>query len=101
MRDAERREDRGAAGRERGMKRLRGDTTHNTINAGTRRRTETGHAAQRGRGEGVRDRERDREGEERGERCRERRGIDIGNGTKINADKIADKIADNRQDGRC
>ena len=25
---------------------------------------------------------------------RERRGMDIGNGTKINADKIADKIAD-------
>ena len=43
---------------------------------------------------GVRDRERDREGEERRERCRERRGMDIGNGTKINADKIADKIAD-------
>ena len=27
----------------------------------------------------MRDRERDREGEERGERCRERRGMDIGN----------------------
>ena len=89
MRDAERREDRGAAERERGMKRLR---RHNTQHD---QRWNKARDRDRARGtEGARDRKRDREGEERGERCRERRGMDIGNGTKINADKIADKIAD-------
>ena len=65
------------------LKRFRRHITQDTLNAGTRRGTGTGHEAQRGRGEGARDRVRDREGETRRE---ERMGMDIGYGTKVNAD---------------
>ena len=88
MRDAERREDRaqrGAAERERGMQRLRRHNTQHDQRWNKARDRDRARGTERERGEGVRDRERAREGEERGERCRERRGMDIGNGTKINA----------------